>query len=65
MGKKYIAFLRLYDGGFALIKQNPKSISILQDGSRFLGLFWKGKPENYTPHILILGVILGRERSVL
>ena len=36
-----------YETSFALPKQSQRSRSILKDGSRFLGLFWKEKTLSY------------------
>ena len=42
MAFSHTVFLN-YKTGFSLPTQSQKSRSILEDGSRFLGLFWKGK----------------------
>ena len=36
-----------YNMRFTLPKQSQRSRSVLQDGSRFLGLFWKEKTSSY------------------
>ena len=36
-----------YNTNFTLSKQSQRSISVLQDGSRSLGLFWKEKIPSY------------------
>ena len=36
-----------YNTNFTLPQQSQRSRSILQDGSRYLGLFWKGKILSY------------------
>ena len=36
-----------YNTNFTLPKQSQRSRSILQDGSRSLGLFWKEKTPSY------------------
>ena len=43
-----------YNTSFTLPKQSPKSRSVLQDRSRFLGLFWKGKNLFYNQRNTVL-----------
>ena len=43
-----------YNTKFTLPKQSQRSRSILQDGSRSLGLFWKEKPMSYNRRNTVL-----------
>ena len=61
--KVYHLFLRLEDRVFALPKQSQKSRSISQDGSRSVGLCWKGKNRitaKFHRIDLVIAVILER-----
>ena len=47
-----------YNTNFTLPKQSQRSRSILQDGSRSLGLFWKEKTLSYNQRKTVIGTSL-------
>ena len=47
-----------YNSNFTLPKQSQRSRSILQDGSRSLGLFWKEKTLFYNRRNMVKAVLM-------
>ena len=52
-----------YNNNFTLPKQSQRSRSILQDGSRSLGLFWKEKTPSYNRRNTVLLQVLPADPS--
>ena len=50
---------------FTLPKQSQRSRSVLEDGSRSLGLFWKEKSPSYNRRNTVYHILNTKEATVL